>query len=163
MTDLLTTLPSFPTTPYTHLLPSLERSLITTSDLLTLDALEIAKRAQLPILDVKRLASHILETLHDDIGFVSRGDQADPIDASSDEKQANERSENKLETAGQDVVGGWSTISLLDDILDEALGGGIPTGYITEVTGERYHRITFTHYSFHSNTSTVEQGRPRSS
>jgi DNA repair protein RAD57 len=162
MTDLLTTLPSFPTAPYTHLLPSLERSFITTSDLLTLDALEIAKRAQLPILDVKRLASHILEALHDDIGFVSRGDQADPIDASS-EKQANERSENKLKTAGQDVVGGWRTISLLDEVLDEALSGGIPTGYITEVTGERYHRITFTQYSFHSNTSIVEQERPRSS
>lgn len=163
MTDLLITLPSFPTAPYTHLLPSLERSLITTSDLLTLDALEIAKRAQLPILDVKRLASHILEALHDDIGFVSRGDQADPNDTSSDDKQANERSENKLKTAGQDVVGGWSTISLLDNVLDEALGGGIPTGYITEVTGERYHHTTFTNYSFRSNTLTVEQERPRSS
>lgn len=161
MTDLLTTLPFFPTAPYTHLLPSLERSLITTSDLLTLDALEIAKRAQLPILDVKRLASRILEALHGDLGFAAPGDQADPSDASREGKQTNEKSETKLKATGEDVVDRWNTISLLDDTLDETLGGGIPTGYITEVTGERYHLTTLTHCSFHPNTLTVEQGRPR--
>ena len=33
----------------------------------------------------------------------------------------------------------WNTISTLDSVLDELLGGGIPTGYLTEVTGERYN------------------------
>jgi DNA repair protein RAD57 len=33
----------------------------------------------------------------------------------------------------------WTCISLLDDGLDEALGGGFPVGYVTEVTGERYN------------------------
>jgi DNA repair protein RAD57 len=31
----------------------------------------------------------------------------------------------------------WQSISLLDDVLDEALGGGFPVGFLTEVTGER--------------------------
>ncbi|CAI4212521.1 unnamed protein product [Parascedosporium putredinis] len=30
----------------------------------------------------------------------------------------------------------WSAISTLDDTLDAALGGGIPAGYVTEITGE---------------------------
>lgn len=34
--------------------------------------------------------------------------------------------------------GAWSAISTLDESLDEVLGGGILTGYITEITGERY-------------------------
>jgi DNA repair protein RAD57 len=34
-------------------------------------------------------------------------------------------------------MGRWSAISTLDDAMDMALGGGIPTGYVTEVTGER--------------------------
>ena len=32
----------------------------------------------------------------------------------------------------------WQTLSLLDSILDKSLGGGIPSGYLTEITGERY-------------------------
>jgi DNA repair protein RAD57 len=31
----------------------------------------------------------------------------------------------------------WSPISSLNSGLDEALGGGIPAGYLTEITGER--------------------------
>ena len=63
MTDLLTTLPSFPTAQYTHLIPSLEKNFVTTTDLLTLDGLEVAKRAHLPLLDVKGLIAHIQSRL----------------------------------------------------------------------------------------------------
>ena len=31
----------------------------------------------------------------------------------------------------------WSVISTLDPAMDALLDGGIPTGYVTEVTGER--------------------------
>lgn len=124
MTDLLHTIPDFPTKSYTHLLPSLEKHLITTTDLLTLDALEVAKRAQLPLLDVRRLAAHVVSILHGQLGVAQDGGHEHGGNVGS------------LKNSGEEIVGQWSTISTLDDSLDEALGGGIPTGYITEITGE---------------------------
>lgn len=57
------------------------------------------------------------------------------------------RDANKAEKKNEDGEGGdrrekklgrkWRSISTLDDSIDAALGGGIPTGYITEFTGER--------------------------
>jgi hypothetical protein len=122
MTDLSTVLPGFPTQQYVRLLPSLEKNLITTADLITLDVAEIAKRAQLPLLDLKRLCNAVLEALQVNLGV---SDAEAPRFAS-------------LKRTGPDIVNSWNTISTLDEELDRALGGGIPTGYITEVTGERY-------------------------
>jgi DNA repair protein RAD57 len=123
MTDLTAVLPGFPVHQHVRLLPSLEKNLVTTADLLTLDCLEIAKRAQLPLLDVKRLCNAILEALQGSLG-ISEGEG---IQQSS-----------LLRKTGNDILSSWRTISTLDDDLDRALGGGIPTGYITEITGERY-------------------------
>jgi DNA repair protein RAD57 len=123
MTDLTTVLPGFPTHKYVRLLPKLEKNLITTADLLTLDCVEIAKRAQLPPLDVKRLCNAALEALQGNLG-ISEGGNGEGISAT-------------LRKSGKDIVNSWNTVSTLDDDLDRALGGGIPTGYITEVTGER--------------------------
>lgn len=125
MTDLLHIIPDFPLKSYTHLLPSLEKHLITTTDLLTLDALEIAKRAQLPLLDVRRLTAHVIAILRGQLGVTQGGGDQDGIGGS-------------LKKSGNDIVGQWSTISTLDERLDKALGGGVPTGCITEITGERY-------------------------
>ena len=131
MTDLLRTIPDFPTKLYTHLLPSLEKNLITTTDLLTLDALEVAKRAQLPLLDVRRLSNHVLATLQTQLGL----ENADaPKFEDVGEGKAGYGS---LKSTGEELGSQWSTISTLDPALDAALGGGIPTGYITEITGER--------------------------
>lgn len=132
MTDLLHTLPNFPTKLYTHLIPSLEKNFITTSDLLTLDPLEIAKRAHLPLLDVRRLINHVLASLQSQLGVVN-GKEAlrkyeDPV---------NVEDAVFLRSSGLVIVERWSVISTPDPILDSALGGGIPTKYITEVTGER--------------------------
>lgn len=124
MTNLLHTIPDFPVNLYTHLIPSLERNLITTTDLLTLDVLEIAKRAQLPLLDVRRLVNHIVGSLQGQLGLTQSGSHAEY--------------EDNLRSSGNEVLEKWSTISIIDASFDEALGGGIPTGYITEVTGERY-------------------------
>ena len=121
MTDLTTVLPGFPAQPYIRLLPSLEKNLITTADLVTLDVTEIAKRAQLPLLDLKRLCNAILEALH-----VNLGVNDNQVEGTA-----------SLKTLGQDAVNHWDTISTLDPDLDRALGGGVPTAYITEVTGER--------------------------
>lgn len=131
MTDLLHTIPDFPTKPYTHLLPSLEKNLITTTDLLTLDALEVAKRAQLPLLDVRRLANHVVAVLHGQLGLINYNT---PNFENVGEGQ---NDYGALKTTGNKVIDSWSTISTLDPALDGVLGGGIPTRYITEITGER--------------------------
>jgi DNA repair protein RAD57 len=123
MTDLTAVLPGFPTHQYVRLIPSLEKNLVTTADLLTLDCVEIAKRAQLPLLDVKRLSNVVLEALRSNLGSAEVGDGAQRT--------------SLLKKTGKELFSSWSTISTLDDNLDQALGGGIPTGYITEVTGER--------------------------
>jgi DNA repair protein RAD57 len=125
MTDLTAVLPGFPTNQYVRLIPSLEKNKITTADLLTLDYVEVAKRAHLPLLDVKRLCSAVLTGLQSDLGIYEAGDGE--IAAKS-----------KLKRRGKEILE-CSTISTLDDDLDRALGGGVPTGYITEITGERYN------------------------
>lgn len=124
MTDLTVVLPGFPTQQYVRLLPSLEKNQVTTTDLITLDCVEIAKRAKVPLLDVKRLSSAILEALQVDLGVQDAGDGT--------------QARVLLKKSGKDILNSWNTISTLDDQIDHALGGGIPTGYITEVTGERY-------------------------
>jgi len=125
MTDLLTVLPLFPTSPFSNVLPSLERNQIAVADLITLDAVDIARRAQLPAREVRRLTDALLEALHDDLAIGSTTSQPDAENRSS------------LVSAGTSLVDKWSTISLLDEHLDAALGGGIPTGYLTEIVGER--------------------------
>ena len=133
MTDLLHTLPNFPTKQYTHLIPSLEKSLIATTDLLTLDPLEIAKRAHLPLLDVRRLANHVLASLQTQLGVV---DGTEALRKHEDSPKLDDAS--SLKASGRTVSKEWSAITTLDPLLDAALAGGIPTTYITEVTGERY-------------------------
>ena len=132
MTDLLHTLPNFPTKSYTHLLPSLENHLITTTDLLTLNAVDIGKRARLPVLDVRRLANHILKELKGQLGLPVAEDEFNgPADEEHDQTRC-------LQKSGRDLCRPLKFIQTLDDDLDETLGGGIPLGYITEIAGERY-------------------------
>ncbi|KAL8806994.1 MAG: hypothetical protein Q9182_000975 [Xanthomendoza sp. 2 TL-2023] len=131
MTDLLYTLHSFPTKLYTHLIPSLEKNLITTTDLLTLDPLEIAKRAQLPLLDVRRLTNHVLASLQSQLGVVDGKEALRKYEVSPVLQDT-----PPLKQSGSSLASKWSAISTLDPVLDSALGGGIPTTYITEITGE---------------------------
>lgn len=125
MTDLLHVLPDFPIASYTHLIPSLEKNLVSTSDLLTVDALELAKRAQLPILDLRRLIKHVIESLQADIN--------DKLET----KFLAEGGHGTKKTALEYSFASSGQVSLLDSALDSALAGGISTGYVTEVTGER--------------------------
>ncbi|KJX93147.1 DNA repair protein RAD57 [Zymoseptoria brevis] len=122
MSNLLTLLSSsFDTTPYTHILPSLERHLISTADLLTLDPVDVAKRAQVPPGEVKKLVDAVVEALHGDVSVKA--------------SDSNVTGWNGLQHAG-DVAKRWQTISTLDDALDEALNGGIACGHLTEIVGE---------------------------
>ena len=132
MTDLLNTIPDFPINSYTHLLPSLERHLITTTDLLTLDALEVARRAQLPLLDVRRLANHVVAILQSRLGLKTHDPSSYPRAGEGDADSAS------LRKTGKEAATRSNPISTLDPSVDAALGGGIPTGYITEITGEGY-------------------------
>lgn len=136
--DLLSVLPGFSTKSYNHILPSLERKHITTVDLITLDALEVAKRAHVPPGDVRRLSAQILQALHRDLGFKKE---------ESEQEATGNEDVNGHDTHSAEIIAcpsmkldlsRWRTISTLDPALDAFLGGGIPTGYITEVTGERY-------------------------
>lgn len=124
MTDLLQVLPDFDTKPYSHLLPSLDKALVTAADLLTLEAADVAKRAQLPAGELRKLTDAVVNALHAQLG-VGGGEELDSAflsDLSSPEARNSK----------------WSCISTLDEELDAALGGGIPPGYLVEVTGERY-------------------------
>ncbi|KAG4035684.1 hypothetical protein MFRU_001g04530 [Monilinia fructicola] len=135
MTDLLDILPNFPTQNYVRLLPSLEKNLVTVADLLTLDCVEVAKRATLPLLDVKRLCADILVHLKGDLG-IGEVELSDEISGEGGKDADEMATEKKLRKSGEAIVNAWETISTLDDDMDHALGGGIPTGYITEITGE---------------------------
>ena len=134
MTDLLSTLSDFPTASYTHLIPSLEKHGITVADLLASDPIEIVKRCPLPLIDVRRLVKHVIQALQDDVGISSQPlSTSDELCAEDDQLNIN----NPVQ-AFKKARQKWDTISTLDKGLDDALGGGIPTGYVTEVTGERY-------------------------
>ncbi|KAA8651860.1 hypothetical protein EYZ11_006213 [Aspergillus tanneri] len=126
--DLLSVLPDFSTKSYSHILSPLERANINTVDLITLDPLEIAKRAHVPPADVRRLASRVVKALHHDVGFE---DTAEPSSSVDIDTPVTPGPSTRLDLSQ------WSAISTLDPTLDALLaGGGIPTGYVTEVTGE---------------------------
>lgn len=131
MTDLLHVISDFPSQQYTHLLPSLERNLISTTDLLTFDALDLAKRAQLPLLDVRRLKEHVLATLQGQLGLESE------LHSKFQATGKDNASFGILRSDGPRIAQPKDVISTLDASIDEALGGGIPAGYMTEITGER--------------------------
>lgn len=129
MTDLNSVLPDFATCPFSHLLPSLDKSLITTADLVSLDAVDVAKRAQLPPAEVTKLARVVVEALQNNLGV---------YDASYGANVSVINGEGHNERSSNETTRDWSVISTLDESLDAALGGGLPLGYLTEVTGERY-------------------------
>lgn len=127
MTDLLAVLPDLDTAPFADIILSLERHHITTADLLALDAADIAKRAQVPAREAHLIAAAVLAALHAQYGFNSTPDR---------EPKTQIVLEGLFGT-GRDLQSRWSTISTLDDTLDQVLNGGIPTAQLTEITGER--------------------------
>ncbi|KAJ5744561.1 hypothetical protein N7533_009431 [Penicillium manginii] len=135
--DLLSVLPNFATRSYAHIIPPLERGKITTVDLITLDTLEIAKRAHVPPADVRRLSAQIIQALHGDLGLERT--QANPSTIEGEEPSSSIIPKGGNVDLGPTTkldASRWDTITTLDPALDALLGGGIPTGYVTEVTGE---------------------------
>jgi DNA repair protein RAD57 len=138
--DLLSILPGLSTKQYAHIIPSLERRHITTVDLITLDTLEIAKRARVPPADLRRLCADVLEALHRDLGF----DREQPGTKAEDEGGSSTQNDTCQSSTLLDLSQ-WNTISTLDPALDALLDGGIPAGYLTEITGERLVQLKLEH------------------
>ncbi|KAI1117553.1 DNA repair protein RAD57 [Nemania sp. NC0429] len=138
MSDLSQVLPDFPVAQHARLLPVIERHRLTVADLLTLEVAEIGKRTKLPLLDVKRLCNAILAALHADLGVngADGGDGKRSQDGSRPGQGSDVEAVSLRHTGAELLARPWHTISTLDVSLDAALGGGVPTGYITEVTGE---------------------------
>ncbi|KAB5582506.1 DNA repair protein RAD57 [Coniochaeta sp. 2T2.1] len=137
MTDLLRVLPHFAIGQYASLLPTLEKHNVSTSELITLDVADIGKRTQLPLPNLKRLRDAVLAELHRDLGVAS--EQGPPREGEKENNPpATARSEprHKLKHDFASLSAQWQTISTLDPEMDCVLGGGVPTGYVTEVTGE---------------------------
>ncbi|TKA62233.1 hypothetical protein B0A49_10295 [Cryomyces minteri] len=130
MADLLHVLPDFDSHPYAHLLPSLEKSLVTTADVLTLDAADVARRVQKPVDEIRGLADALLREIHGQCGFIE-------YDVSESDNRTRDRAaRGGLASRGGAVAAQWQAVSTMDATLDAALAGGIPTGYVTEITGE---------------------------
>lgn len=123
MTDLLHVLPDFDTSKFQHLLPSLDKALVTTNDLVSLEPAHVAKRAQVPAAELRKLVDALVLALHRQLGF----DAHEP------------RTNAFLPASGH--ASAPPAISTLDDDLDRALLGGIRPGYLVDITGERYTDI----------------------
>ncbi|KXL42705.1 MAG: hypothetical protein FE78DRAFT_126049, partial [Acidomyces sp. 'richmondensis'] len=113
MTNLLTVLPDFDAKQYTHILPSLEKAQISIADLLTLDAVDVAKRAQVPSGEVRRLTDNVIDSL-----------------------RAGTNGSSHRSCDGNHLINSGEVVSTLDDTLDGLLNGGIATGHVTELVGE---------------------------
>lgn len=141
MTDLSAVLPQFPVQLYEHLIPSLEKNGVSTADLIAFNVLEIAKRTQVPLFEVRQLRNHIVETVQADLGTGNAASTL-PSSISANGHGHNAPSESLSWKLGEPQ---WRTISTLDHDLDVTLGGGIPTQHLVEVTGERYATV-FAHF-----------------
>lgn len=106
----------------------------TVTDLLTLEVADLGKRTQLPLLDLKRLCNAVLEALHTDLGIVQDHDAVRPVENQAEDETTSHGPPLRHTLAA--LASQWSTISTLDSALDASLGGGIPTGTITEIAGE---------------------------
>lgn len=132
--DLHTVLPDFPTADYAPIIATLEKAEITVKELLLLDALEVAKQTQVPVTDVRRLAGDILDALHEDLGVHKYQENEDDAELLFKEEVGDKRG---AEQALPPRLSNQLSISTLDPVLDAALAGGIRTGYVTEIAGER--------------------------
>lgn len=112
MTDLLHVLPNSNATSINGFLPALERALVTTNDILTVDPLGIAKRAGVDLSYVRELRDELVSELQAQVG-------------------------QRLKCGVALGPKPGSYISTLDHELDDVLGGGFGAGYLSEVTGER--------------------------
>ncbi|KAH0292310.1 P-loop containing nucleoside triphosphate hydrolase protein, partial [Aureobasidium sp. EXF-3399] len=124
MSDILQLLPNIDTEPFEKVLERLEKANISSNDLMTLGPIDVARRADVSIDQVRELTATLITQLHAQLGF----------DALENVHEKEKEKDDSANSAKKD--GAWSQISTLDDELDAALGGGFPAGQVCEVTGE---------------------------
>ncbi|KAK6004161.1 hypothetical protein QM012_009011 [Aureobasidium pullulans] len=122
MSDITQILPNIDTEPFEKVLERLEKTNVSCNDLMTLNAVDVARRADVPIDEVRELTASLITQLHAQLGFGGLENGPD------NEKDVTAKS-TKEDSA-------WPHISTLDDDLDTALGGGFPAGQVCEITGE---------------------------
>ncbi|KAG9686503.1 P-loop containing nucleoside triphosphate hydrolase protein, partial [Aureobasidium melanogenum] len=122
MSDITQLLPNIDTEPFEKVLERLEKANISSNDLMTLGAVDVARRADVSIDQVRELTASLITQLHVQLGFDVPENDHD-----------NEKDE-PAKSAKEDPT--WSHISTLDADLDAALGGGFPAGQVCEITGE---------------------------
>ena len=100
-------------TPSTQVLQALDNAGLQVVDLLTLDVFEIHRRTQLSVIDVQNLVKDVIAALTGTI-------------------------ETECTKTAEEISQESAFLTTGDEKVDELLGGGIPAGALTEVTGERY-------------------------
>jgi DNA repair protein RAD57 len=137
MTDLTQLLPNFPIDGKAyHTLGLLEAKGVTTLDLLTLAPADVCARTGLRRDAIDPFIAAVSKALREDMG-VGRSRSS----GINDEKNNPEAQATNIEGLkvlnGLEAIERTGFITTADPVLDKVLGGGIATGYIIEVVGER--------------------------
>lgn len=132
MADLKDVLPRFDIQPWRHLTYSLEKKNILTAELISQDAVEIARRCPLPLKEVKRLIAAVNAALQADLSLTTAAPQSASQNEISEPLKKRLRIEQPRPLEKQ-----MTFVRTLDADIDQCLGGGFPTGSICEIVGER--------------------------
>jgi len=98
--------------PSSRVLQALDNANVSTVDLLTLDVFEIHRRTGLSVIDVQNLVTDVLAAF-------ATGTEGETKTAAERERD-------------------FAFLTTGDKRIDELLGGGLPSGSLTEVAGERF-------------------------
>lgn len=132
MADLIDVLPNFDLKPWRHLTFSLEKKGILTSELITLEPVEVAKKCPLPLKELRRLIAAVIEALQADMGYPSARKSLETVEGDGNGERARKRQRRDESSRPNPQY-----VKTLDPSIDAVLGGGFPTGRITEIVGER--------------------------
>ncbi|KAK5045023.1 hypothetical protein LTR84_010171 [Exophiala bonariae] len=142
MSDILEVLPDFDTKPYSHLFYSLRKNNIAVVDLVTSDPKEIARRCPLPSADVARLCVDVIRSLQSDVRTTLRKIPSSATSVSKEKEEAassqvkKEVDTKNINSSGDSGNRPDDRLKTLDQVVDNALGGGFRPGHITEIVGE---------------------------
>lgn len=134
MADLIDVLPKFDLKPWRHLTFSLEKKGILTAELMTLEPVEIAKKCPLPLKELRRFIAAVVGALQADVGFRR---SRTPVRAEAEAVNEDGERPRKKQKREETVKLGLQYVRTLDPAIDAVLGGGFPTGRVTEIVGER--------------------------
>lgn len=137
MTDLTQLLPNFPIDDKIYqTLNLLEAKGVTTLDLLTLTPTDVCVRTGIRRDVIEPFIAMVSRALREDIGVGRTESSGTEKDEQKEEAKTNQTEPLRV-LDGMETMARPKFITTADPVLDKVLGGGIPTGYIIEVVGER--------------------------